>query len=351
MKKGEKVGAKITSYFILAIVGIMLFTVAVFAVLSWFVVYAGLEIPIEEASAPEVLLFLAMAFASTVVGVIVSLVFSHFVLKPTRLLVEGMDKLSKGNYDIRVNLGSSRTAKQISNQFNTLASELENTQMLRSDFINNFSHEFKTPITSVKGLIELLKKKDLDEKKRAEYLEIIEEEISRLLEMSTKVLDLTKVESHSVLSDIENYNLSEQIRACILLHSKKWDAKQLSLSLDFDEYEIGANVDLLKQVWVNLIDNAIKFSQPKSELKVEIIATDEEVCVAITNHGETIKESEKSKIFNKFYQVDGSHVREGNGIGLSIVQHIVSLHKGLVRLESANGITTFFVTLPRNLKK
>lgn len=349
MKRGEKTGAKITSYFILAVVGILLFTLAVFVVLSWFVVYAELEIPIENASANEVLLLVAMGFVSAVVGVILSLIFSHFILKPTRILVEGMDELSKGNYETRVNLGRFRTTKQLSDQFNTLAIELNNTQMLRSDFINNFSHEFKTPITSVKGLIELLKKKDLDEKKRNEYLEIIEEEISRLLEMSTKVLDLTKVESHSVLSDIEKYNLSEQIRACILLHSKKWSAKNLSLVLDFDEYEINANADLLKQVWVNLIDNAIKFSHENGELKIEINEIGEdEICVAITNRGETISEKDKGKIFNKFYQADGSHAREGNGIGLSIVQHIVTLHSGSVTFESANDITTFYVKLPRN---
>ena len=350
MKKMGKTSAKITSYFILGVIGILIFTIAVFIVLSWLVLKAGVEIRIEGISANEVLLLVAMGLASVAVGVSFSLGFSVFILKPARILVEGMEELSKGKYDKRVDLGKTRTTKQISEQFNTLASELENTQMLRSDFINSFSHEFKTPITSVKGLIELLKKKDLDEAKRKEYLDIIEEEISRLLDMSTKVLDLTKVESHSVLTDVEKFNLSEQIRACILLLSKKWDAKNLSLALDFDEYEIYANADLLKQVWLNLIDNAIKFSYVETELKIEIKIIDTQLCVAITNHGEIISDSDKTKIFNKFYQADGSHAREGNGIGLSIVQHIVALHGGVVNCESNENGTTFFVTLPTNTK-
>lgn len=351
MKKMGKTSAKITSYFILGVIGILIFTIAVFSVLSWFVLKAGVEINVEGLTANEVLLFVAMGLASVAVGVVISLGFSVFILRPARILVEGMEDLSKGNYAKRVHLGKTRTTEQISEQFNTLASELENTQMLRSDFINNFSHEFKTPINSVKGLLELLKKKDLDEKKRKEYLDIIEEEISRLLDMSTKVLDLTKVESHSVLTDVERFNLSEQIRACMLLLSKKWDAKNLSLSLDFDEYEVCANADLLKQVWLNLIDNAIKFSYPSCELRIEITPVDDQLCIAITNHGEIISAEDKTKIFNKFYQADGSHSREGNGIGLSIVQHIITLHEGSISCESDEHGTTFRVVIPRKLQQ
>ena len=142
--------------------------------------------------------------------------------------------------------------------------------MLHYDFINNFSHEFKTPIASINGLITLLKNKKLPENKKIQYLNIIEEEAERLISMTSNILNLSKVENKSILKDVENYNLSEQIRNCILLLEKKWSRKHLSLSLDFDEYYIDANIDMMKQVLVNLLDNAIKFADDKTELKVAI---------------------------------------------------------------------------------
>ena len=127
--------------------------------------------------------------------------------------------------------------------FNTLANELENTKMLREDFINSFSHEFKTPIASINGLIDLLKKDNLSKVKREEYLEIIEQEMKRLLSMTTNILLLSKVENQKMLIDIEDINISEQIRRCILLLNKKCEKKNLNLDLDFDEYYIKGNID------------------------------------------------------------------------------------------------------------
>lgn len=151
-----------------------------------------------------------------------------------------------------------------------MAEELENTQMLRSDFINNFSHEFKTPIVSIAGFAKLLRRGNLTDAQKEEYLAIIEEESLRLAAMATNVMNLTKVENQTILTDLTTFNLSEQIRACVLLLEEKWSRKELDLDLEFPEYTIRANEELLKQVWINLLDNAIKYSPNYGEIGVRI---------------------------------------------------------------------------------
>ena len=227
-----------------------------------------------------------------------------------------------------------------------MAEDLENTEMLRSDFINNFSHEFKTPIVSISGFAKLLKHGDLTEEQKAEYIGIIAEESSRLASMATNVLNLTKVENQTILTGQTTFNLSEQIRGCILLLESKWSAKNIEFHIDFDEYDVYANEEMLKQVWINLIDNAVKFSPDYGIVSVGISENNGLITVSVTNSGTDIPTESIDRIFNKFYQADESHSSEGNGIGLAIVKQAVKLHGGTVAADSRKGRTTFTVMLP-----
>ena len=289
----------------------------------------------------------AFILSGVLVGTVITAGISRLVLKPSWELLSGVRKLAGGDFSVRLERGGSYEMKELADHFNALANELENTKILRSDFINNFSHEFKTPIVSVKGLVELLKKDDLPKTKRTEYLKIIEEELDRVSDMATNILNLSKIENQNILTETTDFNVSEQIRNCILLLEKKWDKKNISFQLDFDEFTYRGNEDMLKQVWINLLDNAIKFAYPDSTIAVEIANSDDFLTVKITDNGETIPEEEFKNIFNKFYQKNKTAQREGNGIGLSIVSHIVKLHQGTVCVESENNLTTFTV----NLKK
>ena len=285
--------------------------------------------------------------SSIIIGTFVSFLASKFVLNPINRLIEGMNSLSEGKFNTRIDMGRYKEMKQLAESFNNLAKEMENNEMLHYDFVNNFSHEFKTPIASINGLITLLKNKKLPENKKIQYLNIIEEEAERLLAMTSNILNLSKVENKSILKDVEKYNLSEQIRNCILLLEKKWSRKKLTLSLDFDEFYIKANVDMMKQVLFNLLDNAIKFADENTELKVSIEENSKETKILIDNIGIEIKEEDKTKIFNKFYQVDSTHSKEGNGIGLSIVKHIIDLHRGKIDVQCQDGHTIFIVSIPK----
>lgn len=132
-----------------------------------------------------------------------------------------------------------------------MAQELENTELLRSDFINNFSHEFKTPIVSLRGFAKILKSDTLTREERDEYLDIIINESNRLAQLATNVLNLSKVENTSILTDVSAFELSEEIRQAILLLETKWQKKELEWILELDELIYSGNKDLLNQMWID----------------------------------------------------------------------------------------------------
>lgn len=289
---------------------------------------------------------ITIGVASIAVGTAVAAILGGIPIKPLAALIDGMNRLAHGDFKARINLGRPPMIQEVSASFNTLAEELEHTEMLRSDFINNFSHEFKTPIVSIQGFAGLLLKGNLPEAQQREYLEIIAEESARLASMATGVLDLTKVENQHILTGTSRYNLSEQLRGCILLFEKRWADKGLTINAEFEEHMITANEEQLKQVWVNLLDNAVKFSPERGEIDITIAQAKGVTAVSIQNRGDALNEAEQERIFQKFYQGDTSHASEGTGIGLAIVKKIVELHRGAVSASNANDKTVFTVTLP-----
>lgn len=293
---------------------------------------------------------LIIALISFPVGILVAAIATKVPLKPIRELIDGMDRLSSGDFATRVTPGSVMKNYphyvQLAESFNKMAAELENTEVLRSDFINNFSHEFKTPIVSIAGFARLLKKGNLSPTQQREYLGIIEEESLRLSYMATNVLNLTKIENQSILTDTTQFNLSEQLRSCVLLLEDEWARKELDFQMEFGEISITANEEMLKEVWINLLDNAIKFSPQCGEIRLDIHRTESAIRVSVTNFGSEIPAASHQRIFDKFYQVDKSHAGKGNGIGLAIVKRVAELHGGRVSVSSGNGVTTFTVELP-----
>lgn len=302
-----------------------------------------------EVDLGQALLFIFLV--SLVIGWVIAFFSSKIPLKPINNLINKMNRLAAGDFKARLQFGSMLSShpafREISTSFNTMAEELENTELLRNDFINHFSHEFKTPIVSITGFAKLLSKGGLTEEQKALYLRSIEEESTRLAELAANVLNLTKVENQTILTDVSEFNLSEQLRASVLLLENKWTEKNIDLQLDFDEYTVEANEELLKEVWINLIDNAVKFAPRCGTIALKIDDGEENIAVEILNTGSDIPADRYQKIFNKFYQADESHTSKGNGVGLAIVKKIVELHHGTIAVKSENGITAFTVTLPK----
>ena len=294
---------------------------------------------------------LIIALTSILIGTGLSATVGRYPLRPLNTIINAMNRLATGDFRARLKyqgrLSKLPVVQEVEDSFNKMASELENTELLRSDFINNFSHESKTPIVSIAGFAKLLRKGKLTEQEEAEYLEIIESEALRLSDMATNVLNLSRVENQTILTDVTEYNLSEQLRACVLLLEDKWTKKNLELILDFKEYTITANAELLKQVWLNLLDNAVKFTTDYGLVEIAVSEAADTIAVSVINSGKEIPTESLDRIFQKFYQADESHATEGNGIGLAIVQKIVALHGGQIDVVSHEGRTAFTVTLPK----
>ncbi len=289
--------------------------------------------------------------ASLAVGTLIAVLVGKIPLKPFNTMINGLNRLAKGDYKTRIKFGKllrrHPAMSELTDSFNKLAEELENTEMLRGDFVNNFSHEFKTPIVSIAGFAKLLKRGKLSPEQQQEYLNVIEEESLRLADMATNVLNMTKVENQSILTEITKFNLSEQLRTCVLLLERKWIKKSIEFSMDFGEHIIEGDEELLKQVWLNLVDNAVKFSPQGGLVEIAIQADDEHIRISIINEGEEIPEEYQKRIFDKFYQMDESHAAEGNGIGLAVVKQITKLHGGTVSVHSENHLNLFMVELPK----
>ena len=296
------------------------------------------------------LLMLQLVCASVLLGSLLATLAARFPLRPVNSAVNAMNRLAAGEYETRLQmdgiLRKHPVSREFTESFNHLAEELGQTEMLRSDFINNFSHEFKTPIVSIAGFAKLLEKGNLSEEQKKEYLAIIEEEALRLSDMANNVLNLTKVENQSILTNVSGFNLSE-LRSSVLLLERKWSRKELEPELDFGEYTIYGNEELLKQVWINLLDNAIKYADQGSTFRIAVTEMPEHFLISVTDSGPDIPKEKTERIFRKFYQADESHGSEGNGIGLAVVKEIVRLHRGDVTVTSANHKTVFTVALPK----
>ena len=335
------------SFFVFIIIFI---AIALTALGLWILTMAGVTVDMDgDLQLGTVILF--MSLISLLIGVLIAFSSSHIPLKPVNELINKMNRLAAGDFKTRLKFGNTLSshpaAKELTESFNTMAEELENTEMLRSDFINAFSHEFKTPIVSITGLANLIECGNLTDEERVRYARAIREESMRLSSMASNVLNLTRVENQRILTDVSVFNLSEQLRSAVLLLEEKWERKEINLQLDFDEYFIEANEELLKQIWINLIDNAVKFVPHGGTVELEISENENEISVKIANTGSEIPKDKLDKIFNKFYQADESHATHGNGIGLAIVKRVVELHSGDVIVESNEKMTSFTVTLPK----
>jgi len=307
-------------------------------------------INIAKLSRQEPLLpIIMLLIISVVVGTVVSFMISRVPLKPLRRVIDAINRLAAGDFSARLNFSGRSSFTELSSSFNRMAEELGGIEMLRSDFVDSFSHEFKTPIVSIKGFAEELKHDDLAPEQRQEYLDIIIHESSRLAQLATNVLNLSRVEKQAILASRTRFDLTEQVRRCILLFENKWEERGLKLTVELDEVTLEGDEELLSQVWLNLIDNAVKFTPEGGSVEIRLHARENNALFVIRDDGYGIPEEAQRHIFDKFYQGDPSHAAAGNGLGLSIAKRVVTLHGGFIRCKSEEGAgTEFTVELPLN---
>lgn len=293
-------------------------------------------------------LILVFFFISVIMGIIVFYKFNQLFLKPLNELSSALKQVEKGNYGVVVKTNVRvKEIRRLMFGFNRMAKEISSVELLKKDFISYFSHEFKTPITSIRGFSRQLKEQELDAAKQKEYIEIIYRESNRLTKMSSNVLMLTKLEHQQALTDVKLYELDEQLRRTILLLEKQWIEKKLELVLDLEAIKINSNEEMVKQIWVNVIGNAIHYSHPGQQLKIRCKQDGKFAKIRIRDDGVGMSDQVRARIFEKFYQGDTSRGTSGNGVGMSIVKRIVDLCGGKIMIKSQVGKgTTVLVYLP-----
>ena len=269
------------------------------------------------------------------IGMLVFYRFNHLFLKPINELSTVLKQVERGNYDVEVKADVQvRELRRLMRGFNRMTKEISSVELLKKDFISYFSHEFKTPITSIRGFSRQIKERDLSYDKQQEYIDIIYRESDRLIRMSSNVLTLTKLEHQATLTNTKIFSLDEQLRRTLLLLEEEWTAKELTLELDFPEIEINSNEEMIQQIWVNVIGNAINYSDYGGKLKIECKKDNEFAKVRIRDYGAGMTDEIRERIFEKFYQGDASHGASGNGLGMSIVKRIIDLCGGKIVIKS-----------------
>ncbi len=270
---------------------------------------------------------------------------SSSVTKPIRELHEATKKVATGDFDVHVDVDSENEVGQLAKSFNSMVNELKSNELLKKDFISNVSHEFKTPLATINGFAKLLEDGNCTPEEVHEYAEIIDSETNRLSKLCSNILRLSKIENQNIVKKTSHFRLDEQMRDVLLLLEPQWSAKELELDVELDNAEYTGDEELLQQVWINLMGNAIKFTDNKGKISVSLTSDNKNITVKVKDNGIGMDEETQKHIFEKFYQAERSHSREGNGLGLALVKEIVEMCGGTVEVKSKPGEGSEFTVL------
>lgn len=252
-------------------------------------------------------------------------------------LLNGMEDVANGKLDVEIPLENSGEYKVIYENFNQMVRELKNADEQQKQFMKDFSHEFKTPIHSIKGMAEYLLHNEIPREEEKEYLNVMAKEAGRLAQLSQNTLLLSKLEHMEVFRKKEEFRLDSQIRDCAILLMPSFEEKNIQLEAELPEMKFYGNEELMKEVWVNLLDNARKYSSEGNLVFVEGKVTQDDLWITVRDEGQGMDEQTKQHLFERYYQGDASHETSGFGMGLPIVKRIVELSGGTIWVESTLG--------------
>lgn len=304
--------------------------------------------PIAEKEKPAFMM-LSMLLPMIVVAGQVTFIALFFMRKRMERLLNAIMEVSEGNLDIELSTSGAGEYQIIYEKFNQMVRELKNTKCEMENFINYFSHEVKTPITSVSGFSKYLIEtgNGIENEERMEYLYVIKTESERLLTLAQNTLLLTKMEACQIIPDKIEYDLAEQIRHCIIMLLPQIENKKIEIVMTAEKVNYLGNREFMEQVWVNLLGNAVKFTNEGGNIIVEVQKKMGSIFVRIEDDGIGMNEETMNHIFERYYQGKYSGKIDGNGIGLSIANRIVRLCDGEITVESQPDVgSTFTVQLP-----
>jgi Osmosensitive K+ channel histidine kinase len=316
-------------------------------ILSYGIVMAGIKLFYQGAITLPVVLTLSflVCILTMIIGGTMFWFGSSHLTKPLQEISEAVKNVANGDFTAHIERNEERRGEyeftneidELAVNFNKMAKELNGMDYIRKDFISNVSHEVQTPVAAITGFTEILLEEGLTKEEQQEYLLLVNQESLRLSRLCDSMLRMSRLDHQQIVSKKDKVRVDEQLRKCIIMLSEKWSQRENQFELEADALTIQSDADLLMQIWSNLIDNAIKYSPEHSTIWISGIIKDQFLVITIQDEGKGISEEKQSKIFDKFYQCEESHKKQGNGLGLSIVKRIVELLGGSILCVSKEG--------------
>jgi len=269
---------------------------------------------------------------------------AHYITSPIIRISESVQKVAEGDFSIQFEFKRNHNRKkesqyideldELAKNFNRMVCELNGMDYMRKDFMSNVSHEMKTPVAAIIGFSEILLDGGLNEEDQKEYITYLNQESLRLSRLCENMLRMSQLDNQIIVDTMQEVIIDEQLRRCIISLEEKWQEKRIDFELQLEKCSIISDYDLLFQVWTNLIDNAVKYSKQKCTIWITANIENGFLKVLIRDEGIGIPEEKQSKIYDKFYQCEESHKKQGSGLGLSIVKRIIELLNGSISYVS-----------------
>lgn len=271
---------------------------------------------------------------------------------PLHIIGKAAKEYTNGNFDYPLEIGTHDEFRNLADSVSYMAGEIKSLDDYQKKFVANISHDFRSPLTSIKGYAEAIMDGTIPVEMQGKYLGIILFETERLTKLTTNLLELNRFENKGVFLDISTFDINAVIKQTAESFEGRGREKDLSIQLTFSEKEtyVSADMGKIQQVLYNLLDNAIKFSRNSSEIQIRTEENGEKVFVSVKDHGIGIPKESQKKVWERFYKTDESRGKDkkGTGLGLSITKEIISAHNENINLISTEGVGSEFIfSLPK----
>ena len=274
-------------------------------------------------------LFIVVSAVVLLFAFIISYIISQRMSRSLKHINQAAKNIASGNFKSRVTITSKDEIGQLGATFNYMAEALQQIDDTHTSFIANVSHELRTPMTTISGFIENVLNGTIPKERAGEYLGIALSESKRLARLVTDMLDISKMSLGQFSVDMKPFDLAELIRLTIIKFENQLDEKKLDVTVDFysEHVNVLADKDAISRVITNLMDNALKFSDPASHLDIKVFAKGGKAYTAVSNEGFGIEPEDLPHVFDRFYKTDKSrNDKKGTGLGLYLVQNLLAIH-------------------------
>ena len=275
------------------------------------------------------------------------LFYSFYIRKPLYAITKGASEFANGNLSYQIPVKSENELGYLASNLNYMADKLNRNGEYQRQFISNISHDFRSPLTSIKGYVEAMIDGTIPVEMQEKYLKIISYEAERLEQLTRGLLTLNELDIHKRMLNIQDFDINQTIKSTAASFEGTCTTRQILLELILSGQTLYAHADLeqIQQVLYNLLSNAIKFSPDHSTITIETTEKNGKIFVSVKDHGIGIPKSSLNRIWERFYKIDRSRGKDqkGTGLGLAIVKEIISAHGQHINVISTEGVGTEFI--------